>query len=83
MTNPKVDKKHKGGQTGRPPTKTLEPPTRKSSEQVPAGDDSDINEGKDPEQRANVDDEPPARRENRPIEKDKESRSDENSGCAC
>ncbi len=69
--------------SGKPGTKTMEPPTKKSSEQVPAGDDSDINEGNEGEQRTHVDDAPPARKENRPIEKDKESRSDENSGCAC
>ncbi|HVR82912.1 MAG TPA: hypothetical protein VMU54_01290 [Planctomycetota bacterium] len=83
MNDPKGDHKRKGGQTGRHATKTMEPPTKKSSEQVPAGDDSDINEGNDPEQRTNVDDEPPAKRVNRPIEKEKESRSEENSGCAC
>lgn len=81
MNDPRGDKKHKDG--GRPATKTMEPPAKKSSEQVPAGDDSDINEGNDPEQRTNVDEESTTRKENRPIEKDKESRNDENSGCAC
>jgi len=86
MNNPKGDKK-KGGQTGRPGTKTLEPPAPKPSEQVPVGDDSDINTGNDPEQRLNVDEpaetapKTPTKRVNRPIEK--ESRSDENSGCSC
>ena len=69
--------------TGRPATKTMEPPAKKSSEQVPAGDDSDINEGNEGEQRTNVDEQSTTKKENRPIEKDKESRSDENSGCAC
>jgi hypothetical protein len=70
MSDPKGDKKQKGG---RPATKTIEPPSKKSSEQVPAGDDSDIHEGNDPEQRADAEEESTA-------EKDKESRSDENSG---
>jgi hypothetical protein len=83
MNDPKEDKKKKGGQTGRPATKTMEPPARKSSDQVPFGDDSDILEGGDPEQRTTADDEAPPKRENRPIEKDKESRGDEDSGCAC
>ena len=83
MSQPKGNKKHKDGHTGRPATRTLEPPAKKSSEQVPVGDDSDINEGNDPEQRGKMDDEPPSRKSNRPVEKDQESRSDENTGCAC
>ncbi len=69
--------------TGRPATKTMEPPAKKSSEQVPAGDDSDINEGNEGEQRRNADEQAATRKENRPIEKDRESRNDENSGGAC
>jgi len=68
---------------GKPATRTMEPPAKKSSEQVPAGDDSDINEGNEDDQRTNVDEQSTTRKENRPIEKDKESRNDENSGCAC
>jgi hypothetical protein len=80
--------------TGRPGTKLMEPPktkpARKESEQVPAGDDSDINEGRDYIQPEDVriqpedvrDDRPPKKgTENKPVEKDKDS--DENSGCAC
>jgi len=69
--------------TGRPGTKTMDPPAKKSSEQVPAGDDSDINEGNEGEQRTNVDEGSPTRKGNRPVEKGTESRNDENSGCAC
>ena len=75
-----MDPTKKAGKSG---TKTLEPPAKKSSEQVPAGDDSDINVGNEGEQRTNVDEYSTPKKENRPIEKDKESRSDENSGCAC
>lgn len=70
--------------SGKPGTKTLEPPAKKPSEQVPAGDDSDINTGNDPEQDAKVsggESKPNSRTENRPIEKD--SGGDENGGCAC
>jgi len=83
MSDPKGDKKKKGGQTGRPATRTLEPPARKSSDQVPPGEDSDLHEGGDLERRTNVDDESPPKKENRPIEKEKEVRGGEESGCAC
>ena len=63
-------------------TRLMEPPKRKpeENEQVPAGDDSDINEGKDFRQPDDVRDDRPSRK-NKPVEKDKDS--DENSGCAC
>ncbi|HZE99785.1 MAG TPA: hypothetical protein VE981_22455 [Planctomycetota bacterium] len=91
MSDPKKDDKKKDdrkeqGGSSRPGTKLMEPPTRRKpheEDQVPAGDDSDINEGKDfiePEDMH--DDRPPKKRtENKPVEKG--SRSDENSGCAC
>ena len=77
------DTKTKMKGPNRPPTKTIEPPTRKQPEQLPA-DDGGGNEGMEPEQEGKVgtgETKPKTRTENRPIEK--ESGSDENSGCGC
>lgn len=67
----------------RPATKTMEPPARKESQQVPAEDETDINEnrktGEAEGQPHNGPDQ--KRRENKPIEK--ESDKGENTGCAC
>lgn len=66
----------------KPGTRLMEPPKQKpkENEQVPAGDDSDINEGKDFRQPEDVRDDRPATK-NKPIEKD--SGTGEDSGCAC
>lgn len=57
MDVPKKDdrKKKKEERSHRPATRVLEPPAPKVSEQVPAGDDSDINEGRGPEEDKDVD----------------------------
>jgi hypothetical protein len=59
---------------------TKKKPAPKENEQVPAGDDSDINEGRDFIQPEDVRDDRP-KPKNKPVEKDKDS--DDNSGCAC
>jgi len=77
MTNPEDDKE-KGR---RPKTRTLERPMPGQNEQVPPGDDGDINEGQEPHERAKMDEESRIKKKQEPIET--ESRSDEDSGCAC
>jgi hypothetical protein len=75
--------------SGRTDTRLMEPPKKKKpepkeNEQVPAGDDTDINEGRDFIQPEDVrDDRPKAKpkKEKQPVEK--ETGGDENTGCAC
>jgi hypothetical protein len=51
----KEPKKKHAGRPLHPGSREVEPPTPKRSEQVPAGDDSDINEGRDYDLEKDVD----------------------------
>jgi hypothetical protein len=77
MRNPEDDRK----QGRRPKTRTMEPPTPERGEQVPPGDDSDINPGEAPPQRAKSDDETRTKKKQEPIET--EPQGGEDGGCAC
>jgi len=65
----------------RPGTRTVQPPAPERNEQVPPGDDSDINPAQEPEQRAKGAHESRTNQEPRPSEE--KPRSNEDSGCAC
>jgi hypothetical protein len=65
----------------RPKTRTLEPSAPERSEQVPAGDDSDISQGQEPPQKANSEDESRTKKKQESI--DPEPQGGEDSGCAC
>jgi hypothetical protein len=65
----------------RPKTRMVEPPTPKRSEQVPAGDDSDISQGQERPEKATSEDE--SRTKKKPESIDPEPQGGEDSGCAC
>jgi len=78
MRNPEDDR----DRSRRPKTRTMEPPAPEKGEQVPPGDDSDINQGQEPPERVKLDDENSTKKQ-KSESIDPEPQGGEDSGCAC